>query len=78
MDTNTTVTTLINKEIDDLKIPLTSVAENSGISYSTLSRRVKGGGEWTATEILRVANALRTSPGKLLPAEFMQPMAVAS
>lgn len=72
MDTNTTITMLINTEIENLRIPLTSVAENSGISYATLNRRVKGGGAWTATEIARVAKALRIPTVRLLPAEFTQ------
>ncbi len=78
MDTNTTITTLINKEIDTLGIPLTSLAKNSGIPYSTLDRRTKGGGAWTATEIARVANALRIPAGNLLPEEFTQIAAVAA
>lgn len=78
MDTNTSITKLINEEKDKLGIPLTALAENSGIAYATLSRKTKGGGSWTATEIARIAAALRISANKLFPAEFFQNQDVAA
>lgn len=74
METNASITKLINEEIEKLGIPLTALAKNSGIAYATLNRRVRGGGAWTATEIARVAIALRIPASKLLPEEFSPPV----
>lgn len=46
------------------------VAKKSGISASTLHRKLHGGGAFTIPEIVRIANALRISPIELLPSEF--------
>lgn len=72
MDINTSITERINEEIDTLGVKLPALAENAVIPYTTLSRKLKGSGAWTATEIARIAKALRVPAGRLFPAEFMQ------
>lgn len=68
MDINAETTRHVSREIEESRIPLTAVAEKSGIAYATLRRRLEGGGAWTATEIYRIAAAIRVSPTALLPA----------
>lgn len=72
MDINASITKLTNEEIDKLGIKLPALAENTGIPYTTLSRKLKGASAWTATEIARIAEALRIPASRLFPAEFMQ------
>lgn len=67
MDINAETTRHVEHEIKESRIPLTAVAEKSGIAYATLQRRLLGGGAWTATEIYRIADAIRVSPMALLP-----------
>ena len=46
------------------------LAEDSGIPYSTLGRKLKGDTEFTITEILAVAESLGIHPSRLLTPEF--------
>ena len=79
MDINTAITELINKEKDKLGIPVTALANNTGIPYATLNRKTNGGGSpWTATEIARIAKALRVPSKSLFPSEFFENQAVAA
>lgn len=45
--------------IDDRGMGLTTIAERSGIKRWTLERRLKGFGEFTASEIVGLSRALR-------------------
>lgn len=67
MEINAFTTRRINEEIDTLKLPKTSLAENSGIAYPTLGRKLKGMSDWTITEVGMVAQALRIPASSLLP-----------
>jgi len=79
MDINSHITARINEEKDDLGIKTPALADKSGIPYTTLNRRLIGGkGDWSATDIARIANALRIPSSKLLPAEFFQMQPVAA
>ena len=78
MEINATITKRVNEEISSLRIPHTALAERAGIAYSTLTRRLKGRGDWTATEIAGVAHALRISPGAIITEAFAGDSAVAA
>ncbi|KJL37089.1 hypothetical protein RR49_01201 [Microbacterium ginsengisoli] len=45
-------------------------AERAGLAIPTLRRKVRGGGEFTISEIARIAKALGLHPTQLLPEEF--------
>jgi len=45
-------------------------AEASAIPYTTLYRKIKGGGDFTLTEIGMLADALDISPVDILPASW--------
>ncbi|AOT24269.1 DNA binding protein [Propionibacterium phage Anatole] len=47
------------------------VAEQVGMSPSTLRRRIRRGGDFTAPELMRIAHALHIAPVTLLPDEFL-------
>lgn len=70
MDINAETTRHVIREIKESRIPLSAVAEKSGIAYATLRRRLEGGGAWTATEIYRIAAAIRVPPEALLPKQI--------
>lgn len=48
------------------------IADESGIPYSTLNRKLKGRGDWTLTEVLLLSRALECPPCALLPEEFLK------
>ncbi len=52
------------------------VADRSGISDATFRRKLHGGGDFTVSEVARIARALNSHPADLLPIEFR--LAVAS
>lgn len=68
---NSTQTELVNRAIEDSKISLLAIANETGLSYSTLSRRTKGHGQWTTTEIYLIANAIRVPFMALVPVELV-------
>lgn len=45
-------------------------ADESAIPYTTLYRKVKGGGDFTITEIAMLADALGIHPGEIIPASW--------
>lgn len=67
---NSTQTELVNSAIEESKISLLAIAHETGLSYSTLSRRTKGHGQWTTTEIYLIAKAIRVPFIELLPMEL--------
>lgn len=52
---------LLKKTIEDRGMPITKLSEKSGIDRFTLYNRFKGRGEFTASEIVGITNALRLS-----------------
>lgn len=45
-------------------------ATKAGFSYSTFERKLNRGGDFTMTELARIANALNCTPMDLLPDDF--------
>lgn len=45
-------------------------ADKAGIAITTFRRKMNGGGDFTCSEIARVAKALSVHPADLLPAVF--------
>ena len=52
---------LLNQVIKESGMTMTSIALKSGINRVTLYNRLNGIGEFTATEIMSLANALKMS-----------------
>lgn len=50
---------LLEKVIKDSGMPMTTIAERSGIKRETLYNRLKGIGEFTASEIVALAETFR-------------------
>lgn len=50
---------LLQTEIDDSGMTMVALARKSGIKRETLYQRLKGIGEFTATEIVGLVNALK-------------------
>lgn len=51
-------------------------ADRAGIANATFRRKLRGGGDFTVSEVARIAQALGIHPADLLPGEFR--LAVAS
>lgn len=49
---------LLKKKMDDSGLKIIAIANKSKISRATLSNRLKGAGEFTATEIVSLTNTL--------------------
>lgn len=49
----------LRKRIDESGMPMTRIAERSGIVRETLYNRLNGVGEFTATEIMALTQVLR-------------------
>lgn len=45
-------------------------SDRAGISYPTFRRKLAGGGDFTVSEVSRIARVLHCQPSKLLPEEF--------
>lgn len=45
-------------------------ADRAGIANATFRRKVRGGGDFTVSEVARIGQALGVHPAELLPAEF--------
>lgn len=52
---------LLKTVIDDSGMTMVAISEKSGIKRETLYQRLKGSGEFTASEIVGLVNALRLS-----------------
>lgn len=50
---------LLKTVIDDSGMTMVAISEKSGIKRETLYQRLKGSGEFTASEIVGLVNALR-------------------
>lgn len=58
---------LINQTMIDKGVSKNSLADQTGIPYKTLCRRLDGDGLLTFTEFRKIAAALNTWPSQLLP-----------
>ncbi|UGS26369.1 hypothetical protein K8F61_17340 [Microbacterium resistens] len=71
MATNSDTTNLIAQAIADEDRTQAWTADKAGIAQPTFYRKMRGGGgDWTVSEVARIAKALRRHPADLLPAEF--------
>lgn len=52
-------------------------ADRAGIAVPTFRRKMHGGGDFTVSEVARIAKALGVPPWSLLPAEFKSAVAAA-
>jgi len=50
---------LLKNVIDDSGMKMVAISEKSGIKRETLYQRLKGSGEFTASEIVGLVNALK-------------------
>ena len=71
MDTETTTTA--GQVIHAMNLAERSMkwtAERSGIAVGTFRRKIHGGGDFTVSEVARIAKALNMHPADLLPTAF--------
>lgn len=52
---------LLKNKIEDSGMTVVAIAEKSGVDRATLYNRLKGKGEFTASEIVGLSNVLRLS-----------------
>lgn len=50
---------LLKSKIDESGMTVVAIADKSGILRATIYNRLRGKGEWTASEIVSVSNVLR-------------------
>lgn len=50
--------------IDDRGMPIKTIADRAGMKRWTLDRRIRGFGEFTASEIVGISKALRLTRGE--------------
>lgn len=65
-----TETDLINQAMDARGVSKNSLADQTGIPYKTLCRRLDGDGLLTLIELRKIAAALEIWPSELLSEEF--------
>lgn len=53
--TRATLGRIVGQAVTLSRVPLAKVAEQSGIPYSTLYRKIKGAGDFTVAELFSVA-----------------------
>lgn len=53
------------------ELSINKTAELSAIAYTTLHRSLNGGGDFTITQLGRLADALEVHPAELLPEAFV-------
>lgn len=68
--TNHTEIDLINQALSDKEVSKNSLADQTGIPYKTLCRRLDGDGLLTLKELRKIAAALDIWPSDLLPADL--------
>lgn len=69
--TNQTDIDLINQILTDKGVSKNSLADETGIPYKTLCRRLDGDGLLTLKELRKIAAALEVWPSEILPADLM-------
>jgi hypothetical protein len=76
MDTNAgTVARRISDAIDTAERSRKWTAVKAGIPATTFARKLDGFGDFTVSEVWRIAKALELAPGDLLPDEFARRVA---
>ncbi len=78
MDTNPTTIERIVKAMEQADRSQKWTAEKAGFSVSTMRRKINGGGDFTISEVSRIARALGIKPLTLLPDEFTEELAHAA
>lgn len=61
---------LIEAAMQDSDRSMKWTAERSGIATATFRRKIRGGADFTVSEVARIGKALGIHPADLLPAEF--------
>ena len=74
-DTPETTANVIQKAMDDADRTAKWTADRAGIADPTFRRKLNGGGDFTVSEVARIAKALSIHPADLLPAEFRSAVA---
>lgn len=67
---NETAAQRIEAALESEERALSWVADKSGMAYSTMRRKMHGGTDFTVSEVLRIAHALKVEPKSLLPSGF--------
>lgn len=65
-----TVADRVKAALQDAERPASWVAAKADMSASTFRRKLQGSGEFTVSELARIARALNVAPSSLLPQEF--------
>lgn len=73
--THTTTAAMISAAMQTVDRSAKWTAERSGFSYATFMRKLNGGGDFTVSEVARIARALSIHPADLLPSMFHQAVA---
>ncbi|WP_426940265.1 helix-turn-helix domain-containing protein [Pseudarthrobacter sp. S6] len=68
--TNHTEIDIINQAVNDKGVSKNSLADETGIPYKTLCRRLEGDGLLTLRELRKIAAALNIWPSDLLPEDL--------
>lgn len=71
MDTTQATAAKVLAAIDAAERPRAWVGKKAGIALTTFSRKLEGVGDFTVSEIGRLARALNLPPVALLPDEFV-------
>lgn len=61
---------LIAEAMQDADRSMKWTADRAGIANATFRRKIHGGGDFTVSEVARIAKALGIHPADLLPVEF--------
>jgi len=72
MDINKEVANKVRQAMDHKGESILNTAKLSAIPYSTLYRKLDDGGDFTMTELGRLADALDVHPSTLVPDSFRQ------
>jgi len=70
MTTETSAADKVAEAIEKAERSKKWTAEKAGMADVTLRRKLRGGGDFTVSELARIAHALSIHPSELLPDEF--------
>lgn len=65
-----TAAEVVQVAMDAASVSMNALADATGIPYSTLRRKLRGQADFTLADLLLVAEALNTTPDRLLPQAF--------
>lgn len=63
---------LVQQAMDTARVSINSLADQTGIPYSTLRRKITGHSDLTLAEVLVIAEALGLHPADLIPADMQR------